>query len=230
MIANLVSANGTPSRRAEVRILNFDTSMFRFRDWFEHRLGCGNLGELHKAYPLTATNFPKHVKDARDRCEDGICDVERVLSTFIRDVVEPELGATKAKQQSPSVRVHFKVDDPAMAHFKRLFEHNTVSDFLEKAYFLNKPLGVFHRDGDYGLPADAWNIWVPMTRAFGTNSLWVGSEHKYGRDALPLDLEYGQLAMFRGSTRWHGVVWNTSAPTRVSFDLRVIPVGQTRSI
>lgn len=77
----------------------------------------------------------------------------------------------------------------------------------------------FHRDSEYGQRANMVNIWLPVTRAFGSNSMYV--ESSPGRsDFKPLELEYGEAFMFYGTEMLHGTLDNVSGSTRISYDFR----------
>ena len=97
-------------------------------------------------------------------------------------------------------------------------------EFLSAHYFGDKRrVAMFHRDKDYGLSPGSVNLWVPVTRVWGSNSLWLGGRTGGGRDAQPVEMEYGQALFFDGAERWHGATWNTSGSSRVSLDLRFRP-------
>ena len=101
----------------------------------------------------------------------------------------------------------------------------------------------FHHDVMYGHGQDIVNIWVPLVRVCGSNSLQVLSEfnsqtieQSFGEAewsiaelnraclsiAEPLSMNYGQYFMFHAWV-FHGSVENTSDKTRVSFDTRLLP-------
>ena len=78
-----------------------------------------------------------------------------------------------------------------------------------------------HVDSDFNHPAEEINLWVPITATSKTASMIIESD--CGRaDYKPLELEYGQLAIFNSFLR-HGNTVNEEGYTRMSFDLRVIP-------
>lgn len=88
-----------------------------------------------------------------------------------------------------------------------------------------RALGKPHRDRDYaGHTGAEINFWVPLTRAFGTNALYVESAPDVG-DAAPLALEYGDCFRFDGENCRHHTVANTTDTTRVSLDFRCIPLS-----
>ena len=66
------------------------------------------------------------------------------------------------------------------------------------------------------------NIWVPLTKVWGDNSLWV--ESKIGANNFkPITMHPGQVLVFDGVNLRHGSKINTTNSSRISFDLRVMP-------
>ena len=83
-------------------------------------------------------------------------------------------------------------------------------------------VGIPHCDADYLHQASEINFWLPLTRVYGSNTLWVESSPGLG-DFHPLELEYGQAAVFYGNQCRHYTMANDTPTTRVSIDFRVIP-------
>ena len=79
-----------------------------------------------------------------------------------------------------------------------------------------------HVDTMYLHPHGSLNAWLPLTTTRGANTLHV--ESTPGReDFAPVELSYGELAIFDGARCSHFTVANTSDRTRVSLDFRVVP-------
>merc|ERR1711988_613012 len=85
----------------------------------------------------------------------------------------------------------------------------------------DEPTGHLHTDADYHHPPAEVNWWVPLTRVWGTNTLYVESEPGRG-DFAPAELEYGQVLRFYGNLCQHYTVANHESLSRVSFDFRVL--------
>ena len=66
------------------------------------------------------------------------------------------------------------------------------------------------------------NIWVPLTKVWGDNSLWVESEIG-AKDFTPITMRPGQALIFDGVNLGHGSKINTTISSRISFDFRVAP-------
>jgi hypothetical protein len=82
----------------------------------------------------------------------------------------------------------------------------------------------WHYDSDpnHGHPDWEINIQIALTKVFGNNSTWIESVPGLG-DYSPMELEYGECAIFDGNRCVHGNYPNDTGKTRVSYDFRVIP-------
>jgi len=79
-----------------------------------------------------------------------------------------------------------------------------------------------HRDADFYHQPNEVNVWLPVTLAFGTNSVW--SESAPGRgDHAPFEAEPGGAVLFWAAQCEHYTVPNETGATRLSFDFRVVP-------
>ena len=82
-----------------------------------------------------------------------------------------------------------------------------------------------HRDADYhGHHSGEINFWCPVVPVADSSALWLESAPERG-DFHPRPLAVGQCLRFNGSLCRHHTVPNQSGSTRVSFDLRVIPLS-----
>lgn len=114
-----------------------------------------------------------------------------IIAPAYRKLVLDLLGSGTEEvyvQRVPTFRVHL---------------HNSVA------------VGTWHRDRDFGHDPSEQNYWVPLTRAYGNNTLWVDNE--------PVETEYGEVIVFDGANTWHGNVVNDTPTSRVSMDFRTIP-------
>ena len=119
---------------------------------------------------------------------------------FLSDIIYPEFEEALLYQRVPTFRVNLP---------------NNVA------------VGEFHRDRDYSHQREERNQFLPLTRAYETNTVWVESED--GNEGYsPINLEYGQVALWDGMNLRHGNKTNETGETRVSFDFRVIPVSVFR--
>jgi hypothetical protein len=91
----------------------------------------------------------------------------------------------------------------------------------------NLAVGEFHTDAEYHHLDGTLNVWVPLTRVFGSNSVWVERGLGLG-DHQPWVLSRGQCLVFDGVNWSHGNVRNHTGVSRVSFDFRLIPAASYR--
>lgn len=79
----------------------------------------------------------------------------------------------------------------------------------------------FHRDSEYNHQHGVINYWIPLTEAYGTNSIWLENPLEENT-ARPVHLRPGQMLRFDATSIRHGSLRNDSGQTRVSFDFRII--------
>lgn len=100
-----------------------------------------------------------------------------------------------------------------------------LDDLPDKSYFQRVPtfrvhlrgsmaVASWHRDRDFGHHPAELNYWLPLTEAYGTNTMWLEGE--------PVELDYGQIAVFDGANLLHGNKVNDTPHSRVSLDFRAI--------
>ena len=113
---------------------------------------------------------------------------------FVSDVIVDKIGKITSYQSPPSFRFHY----------------------------CGLGSSVFHKDRDFGVEEGRLNIWVPLTKVWGDNSLWVESEIG-AKDFKPITMHPGQVLVFDGVNLGHGSKINTTISSRISFDFRVRP-------
>lgn len=87
-----------------------------------------------------------------------------------------------------------------------------------------KPVGIPHTDADYFHQPGEVNFWWPVDcDVHDSNSLFAESEPKKG-DFRPFRAKYGECVKFYGNKCRHYTVPNETETTRVSLDIRVIPM------
>lgn len=204
----------------DVQIVDYYTRIFPFREAFSNILGTDDLENLHSLRKVTLDNIAQRVTEVRQFCERNVSELQILVERFVESIVTVRFGHLVGWQQLPTIRFHFSVQASELESERRDISQLDSAEFLTKYYMDGKQVGMLHRDRDYGLAPGSVNLWIPVTNAWGSNSLWVGGTTAQGRDAQPVVMRYGQALFFDGADRWHGAVWNTSGYTRVSFDLR----------
>lgn len=99
---------------------------------------------------------------------------------FVEDVIRPQYDEPILYQKRPTQRILFW-DTPGVSRF--------------------------HRDRDYGHNTAEINYFVPLTKAFDTNTVWIESIEGE-KDFTPMEMEVGQFARFNGASLEHGAQVN----------------------
>jgi len=178
------------------RIVRFDTGRLDFQGWAKCALDVDSLEELHRRSDLQ--DLP--VYEAMARCVAQLTQAyeacEPLLRNLFSDIVEREVGVRHGVFQTPpTFRVH-------------LAGCPTISNF--------------HRDIDYGMGKECLTVWLPLTRSWDSNSLWIENSGDC-RKMLPLRLAYGEFAIVDTANNFHGSIMNKTDNTRISLDSRFIP-------
>ncbi|GAA0871320.1 hypothetical protein GCM10009117_04660 [Gangjinia marincola] len=120
---------------------------------------------------------------------------------FIREVIQPQYDEPIYFQEKPTHRIIF-ADTPGVSRL--------------------------HRDSDYGHHPKEINYFLPQTKAFDTNTVWIESE-RGKEDLSPMNVRMGQYARFNGASLLHGAMPNTTNASRVSFDFRILKASDYTS-
>ena len=121
-------------------------------------------------------------------------EIFETYCSFVLDIITDRIGKIASYQSPPSFRFHY----------------------------CGRSSSVFHKDRDFGVEEGRLNIWVPLTKVWGDNSLWVESEIG-AKDFTPITMRPGQALIFDGVNLGHGSKINTTISSRISFDFRVAP-------
>ena len=128
---------------------------------------------------------------------------------------------------------------PHDSSFYKLYEKFVYEQiqplFLEEIIFQKIPtfrtqvpnnVGVaeWHKDSDYNHDTKEINIFVPLTKAWDTNTVWA--ESRPGKkDYTPMNADVGQFYLWMGSQLNHGNKVNQTGLSRMSIDFRVMPLS-----
>jgi hypothetical protein len=188
--------------KIETSVISYDVERYPFPAIIEDYLGADRLDGIHEGTDVALLTREKDQSTEfhrayYDRFGD---DFEDVYEQFLIEVVRPFVGEDLVYQRIPTFRVHL----PG-----------------------NIAVGEFHRDRDYSHGDGEINFWLPVTRAWDTNAVWIESEEG-AANFEPHTVEVGQVLVFDGVNLAHGNKTNETGKTRVSFDFRVIPRSQYR--
>ncbi len=183
------------------KLFSYDSAKYNFRKMISDQLQDSDLEHLH----ARSDNSDQVVARANDQSTIWHKRFYQIgpqffqtYESFIDELVKPVFGESVVYQKIPTFRVH---------------------------YHKNLGVGEFHRDRDYAHNVNEVNFWLPVTRAFDTNTIWIESEEGK-EDFRPLECGVGEFWMFNGCHLKHGNKINSTEQTRVSFDFRVIPYSK----
>lgn len=183
-----------------LRIHRYPLKRFNFPAVVADVLGVAELDDVHQVYSPPAPGAPDQASAAHLAFYDGFGKLREMYHEFLQCHVLPLFRQDICVQRTPSFRVGFP---GGMAVHE------------------------FHLDSDYNHQRGTINFWLPVTKAFDTNTMWVESAPCSG-DYQPVNLQPGQFLQFDATVLRHGNLYNTTGRTRVSFDFRVIPLKNYR--
>lgn len=179
-------------------VCGYNTHQFPFAELVADIL---NVRRLAEAHALIDAVCPTREKDQQTKLHQAYYSHPRRLlhnsyRSFLSVMIAPILGVTTKLiyQRQPTFRAHVP--------------HSMA-------------VGEFHRDSQYAHSVHEINVWVPLTKAYATNTIWLESDDGVG-DYLPYELDYGQMLFFCGGKLRHGNHVNETRHTRISFDFRVL--------
>jgi hypothetical protein len=179
-------------------IRSYDPVTYDFAGAVRHLLGIAELSRVHTVHPPQPDAATDQNTAAHKLFYDGFYEIRPLYRRFLRREIQPLFGTDLAVQTIPT----FRVSAPGGTAVQE-----------------------FHRDSDYHHQRGTVNFWLPLTKAFGTNTIWIESAPDTG-DYRPVDLAPGEYLQFDAINLRHGNVRNETDASRVSFDFRVIPLRQ----
>ena len=180
-----------------------------------------NLNEYgfrHEIEKMFGTNQLERIHEIED-CDFGILDMETDQTTnlhkkfyekventnflndykkFLKDVILPHFNENLLYQKIPTFRVQIP---------------NNIS------------VAEFHNDKSYSHSPHEVNIFLPITEAKETYTIWSESQENLG-DYSPMNAEYGDYYILDGANLKHVNKMNESDISRFSVDFRVLPFSK----
>jgi hypothetical protein len=140
----------------------------------------------------------------------------------------------RATDQATPWHKRFYTQFPKLRNLYQRFLEEVVTQYIPDPFLFqsvpnlrvhlpdNLAVGEFHTDRMYGHPAGEITVWIPLTPAFGSNTLML--ETAPGRrDYVPVEAEPGSAVVFDALNLEHGNVLNITGQSRVSLDFRCLP-------
>ena len=183
--------------------INYDTEKYNFVTELQKLFKVNDLSMIHEQWSLARSydllddietdQYTVYHKHFYDYSQDT--QWYEVYALFLKDVIRPLFKEPILYQKIPTFRVH----QPS-----------------------NLAVAAFHKDSDYSHSVHEINFFLPMTRAFGNNTVWV--ESRAGEnDYLPIESTVGECVIWDGANLSHGNKVNDTGVSRVSVDFRVLP-------
>lgn len=184
----------------------YNTNTYRFRDILEDILDTKSLLKIHEE-----THFEKYDLFTRDKDQstkyhrkyyDNFLKLEQVYTKFINEIIRPQYNEPIVYQKIPTFRLHFP-------------GNIAVGEWHKDKWY---------RDSKWHEDVCELNYYLPFTKTYGTNTIWVESEEDKG-DFQCMNAEYGECIQWDGVNLTHGNKKNITNATRISVDFRVIPLS-----
>ena len=190
--------------------ITYDTLTYQFLDvieswfWTDGIMPTSGISDLHfhKSYDLFERQndqstiwhrcFYKMIRE-----DESFNDV---YLKFLKDKIKPRFNEEIVYQNIPTFRVH-------------LPGNISVDEFHKDKHY---------RDEKWANQVRELNYFLPLTKAYGTNTIWAETEEDLG-DYREIRADYGECVEWCATKLTHGNKQNITRNTRVSFDFRVIP-------
>jgi len=178
-------------------VYTYDIEKYPFQEVMKEILGVDNLDLIHEeaTWPLLTREKDQSTPYHRLYYSRYKENMQELWARFTEEVIAPLFNEYIYYQTIPTFRVQIP---------------NNVG------------VGEYHTDAEYGHTDGARNVFLPMVDVNQHNTIW--SESAPGKeDYTPMELKYGQFALWDGVNLKHGNKSNNSNVTRVSIDARVLP-------
>ena len=188
---------------------NFDTGEYQFKEQIEKLFGVGDLPNIHTTWRSDYELLSGHGcgfrgdqstiyhKTFYDEAEKKT-NFYNIYEQFVESEIKPLFDEPIIYQKIPTFRVH-------------LPNNTGVSEY--------------HRDRDFNHSIHEMNVFLPMTQAKDTNTIWRESKEGKG-DLSPMQAEYGDYYIWDGANLLHGNKLNDTNKTRISVDFRVMKASR----
>jgi len=187
--------------------IKYNTNKYQFVEIVNKWLNTSHLSKLHDI-----KKYDRFVRENDQSTDWHKLFYENVRSDktfndtykdFLFNVIKPRFGENIVYQKIPTFRVH-------------LPGNIAVGEFHKDK---------FYRNIEWANKVKETNYYLPLTKAYDTNTIWVESEEDKA-DFKPIETTYGNCVEWDASNLMHGNKDNITNDTRVSFDFRVIPLSR----
>lgn len=188
-----------------MKIYKFDTKKYDFRSIIEDYFETKKLEDIYDSDLKFENSYDCLNTKYHQIYESKIITDKKFLmlyNKFIKEYISNIFNFNILFEKIPLIRIHQKNNIS-------VFDYHIDSTYLTP-------------DGVYDIYKQEINFWMPLTKAYNTNSLWIES-CPGKKDYSPVTLDYGEIMQFDGANLYHGTEINKTNQTRVSLDFRVLP-------
>ena len=179
---------------------SYDKEKYKFRNEIELMFQTYNLEFVHKW----------------EKCDFGRLTFDTDQSTVLHKKFYNQV------RESNFLNIYSKfIEEVILPHFGEDILYQKVPTFRNQVPN-NISVAEFHKDKTYSHSPYEVNVFLPITVAKDTSTIWVESVEDKG-DYRPMNAEYGEYYIWNGSNLKHGNRVNTTDMTRFSVDFRILP-------
>ena len=182
---------------------SYNLDEYNFRQEIEKMFGTDQLERIHE------------IED----CDFGILDMETDQTTYLHKKFYEKVEETNFLNDYKKF-----LKDVILPHFNEDLLYQKIPTFRIQVPD-NISVAEFHNDKSYSHSPDEVNIFLPITEAKETYTIWSESQENLG-DYSPMNAEYGEYYIWDGANHKHGNKINESNISRFSVDFRVLPYSK----
>ena len=190
--------------------IKYSIEDYPFADIIAVILNTTNLPKIHKEdhfkkYDLFTRDKDQSTKYHKLYYDNFFKKIKPTYTHFIKNIIRPLYNEEIVYQKIPTFRLHFP------------------GNIAVGEYHKDK----WYRDKEWHEEVCEMNFYLPFTKAYGTNTIWVESEEDK-KNFSDMRTEYGECVRWDGVNLTHGNKQNLTNTTRISVDFRVIPFSKYR--
>tara|TARA_R110000868_G_scaffold132315_1_gene342996 strand:+ start:7636 stop:8301 length:666 start_codon:yes stop_codon:yes gene_type:complete len=179
---------------------SYDIFKYQFKEELEKIFNIADLSDIHKEQKCDFDTLTFETDQSTnfhkifyDKIQE--CNFLTIYKSFIEEVILPQFQQDILYQKIPTFRIQVP---------------NNIS------------VAEFHKDKTYSHSPYEVNIFLPITYAKDTYTVWSESIEDLG-DYAPMEANYGEYYLWDGANLNHGSKINTHDLTRISVDFRILP-------
>lgn len=186
--------------------IKYNTEKYSFQKEIENIFDCKNLLLLHNNLPssINYTELHKFGEDNKTWFHKTFYSAVNKPNSFFQELYEKFLRE--------EVHQWFR--------FKKILFQKTPTFRVHTPN--NIAVGGWHCDREYNHSPHEANIYLPLTIAHDTSTIWAESQDGF-KDFKPINTDYGEYFIWDGANLTHGNKANITGHSRVSIDFRILP-------